>query len=125
MTVGVVGGSVQKLLLLGSHCILVVSCCNVLFILFAFRIIPFYIAVQAPTVLSCYSLVSLIFYTCVCRFQKLSTRWFREFPWPEAERISDFVEQDELFLHLYRELYYRHIYAMHKVGTQLKLARFA
>ena len=55
--------------------------------------------------------------SCVCRFQKLSARWFREYPWPEAEKISDIVEQDELFLHLYRELYCRHIYAMHKVGA--------
>jgi len=52
----------------------------------------------------------------VHRFQKLSARWFREYPWPEAEKISDIVEHDELFLHLYRELYCRHIYAMHKVG---------
>ena len=56
--------------------------------------------------------------SCVCRFQKLSARWFREFPWPEAERVREFVEDDDLFLHLYRELYYRHIYAMHKVSAR-------
>jgi translation initiation factor 3 subunit L len=47
-------------------------------------------------------------------FQRLSTRWFREYPWPEADKIADIVGNDEVFLHLYRELHYRHVYAMHK-----------
>lgn len=47
-------------------------------------------------------------------FNKLSDRWFTEDPWPEAERISELVGNDEMFLTLYKELYFRHIYAKHK-----------
>jgi translation initiation factor 3 subunit L len=49
-------------------------------------------------------------------FNKLSDRWFTEDPWPEAERVAtlDGVGNDEVFLTLYKELYFRHIYAKHK-----------
>lgn len=47
-------------------------------------------------------------------FRRLSERWFTEFPWPEAERIAQFVNNEEFFLILYKELYFRHIYAHHQ-----------
>lgn len=34
--------------------------------------------------------ITLIFYL-LCSFRRLSERWFTEFPWPEAERIAQFV----------------------------------
>lgn len=63
-------------------------------------------------------------------FNRLSDRYFKEFPWPEAKRIAPFVDngiflvlfivklycnEDEIFLILFEELRYRHIYAKHKV----------
>ena len=32
----------------------------------------------------------------LCRFRRLSERWFTEFPWPEAERIAQFVNNGEM-----------------------------
>ena len=43
-------------------------------------------------------------------FPKLTEQFFKNSPWPESEVVSQYV-QDDLFLILYRELYYRHIYA--------------
>jgi translation initiation factor 3 subunit L len=47
-------------------------------------------------------------------FKRLSDRYFKEFPWPEAERIAPLVNNDRSFLVLFEELRYRHIYAKHK-----------
>ncbi|KAG2188720.1 hypothetical protein INT44_003859 [Umbelopsis vinacea] len=44
-------------------------------------------------------------------FNKLTDRFYAKQPWPEAELISPLVDDDQVFLTLYRELYYRHIYA--------------
>ncbi|KAI8377870.1 RNA polymerase I-associated factor PAF67-domain-containing protein [Radiomyces spectabilis] len=44
-------------------------------------------------------------------FNKLSDRYYQKQPWPEAELIAPLVNGDTVFLTLYRELYYRHIYA--------------
>eukprot|EP01111_Echinosteliopsis_oligospora_P018075 TRINITY_DN809_c0_g1_i2.p1 TRINITY_DN809_c0_g1~~TRINITY_DN809_c0_g1_i2.p1 ORF type:complete len:579 (-),score=149.64 TRINITY_DN809_c0_g1_i2:32-1720(-) len=45
-------------------------------------------------------------------FNKLSERWFKASPWPSADIIRTLVdvEKDAVFLILYKELYYRHIY---------------
>ena len=74
-------------------------------------------------------------------FNKLSDRYFTEYPWPEVARIVPFLQQGqspmwplfrclhfcvcvrkaddtfEIFQVLYKELYFRHIYAKHKVST--------
>ncbi|KAG8556520.1 hypothetical protein GDO81_018104 [Engystomops pustulosus] len=42
---------------------------------------------------------------------KLTERFFKNSPWPEAEAIAPQVGNDAVFLILYKELYYRHIYA--------------
>lgn len=40
----------------------------------------------------------------------LSERFFKEEPWPMARDIAGLVDDDPLFLTLYKELYYRHLY---------------
>uniref|UniRef100_A0A8D3BM00 Eukaryotic translation initiation factor 3 subunit L n=1 Tax=Scophthalmus maximus TaxID=52904 RepID=A0A8D3BM00_SCOMX len=49
-------------------------------------------------------------------WNKLTERFFKTSPWPEAEAIASLVGNDAVFLILYKELYYRHIYA--KVSFQ-------
>jgi len=45
-------------------------------------------------------------------FPKLTERFFKTDPWPETEVITKYVGQhDPFFLILYKELYFRHIYA--------------
>lgn len=44
-------------------------------------------------------------------FPKLTEQFFKTQPWPEAEDIGQFVQEDSVFLVLYKELYFRHIYA--------------
>uniref|UniRef100_A0A0D6QWN7 Eukaryotic translation initiation factor 3 subunit L n=1 Tax=Araucaria cunninghamii TaxID=56994 RepID=A0A0D6QWN7_ARACU len=44
-------------------------------------------------------------------FQKLSERMFKESPWPSVEAIAPFVDNDHVFCLLYREMWFRHLYA--------------
>ncbi|EIE77654.1 hypothetical protein G6F46_004206 [Rhizopus delemar] len=44
-------------------------------------------------------------------FNKLTEKYYRKQPWPEAEVVAPLVNDDQIFLTLYRELYYRHIYS--------------
>ncbi|KAL5975939.1 hypothetical protein ACLOJK_020268 [Asimina triloba] len=44
-------------------------------------------------------------------FQKLSDRMFKESPWPSVEAIAPHVDNDHVFCLLYRELWFRHLYA--------------
>jgi len=44
-------------------------------------------------------------------FNKLTDRYYKNAPWPPAEAIAPLVDNDEQFLLLYKELYYRHIYS--------------
>lgn len=44
-------------------------------------------------------------------FPKLSEQYYEKRAWPKDEAIADLVDNDEVFLTLYRELYYRHIHA--------------
>ena len=41
---------------------------------------------------------------------KLTEKYYQDTPWPEPEVIAPLANHDELFLVLYRELYFRHIY---------------
>jgi len=45
------------------------------------------------------------------QFNRLTEKFYQKAPWPEAEAIAPLVNNDPHFLILYRELYYRHIYA--------------
>ncbi|XP_073498920.1 eukaryotic translation initiation factor 3 subunit L-like [Phyllobates terribilis] len=51
---------------------------------------------------------------------KLTERFFKNSPWPEAEAIAPQVGNDAVFLILYKELYYRHIYAKVRGGPTLE-----
>jgi len=44
-------------------------------------------------------------------FHKLTERYYKSIPWPSVATIAPLVENDEIFLMFYRELYFRHIYA--------------
>mmetsp|Transcript_35179 Transcript_35179/g.89048 ORF Transcript_35179/g.89048 Transcript_35179/m.89048 type:complete len:519 (-) Transcript_35179:279-1835(-) len=44
-------------------------------------------------------------------FLKLSERYYKTSPWPAVELIQDVVDQDHVFCLLYKEMYFRHLYA--------------
>jgi len=44
-------------------------------------------------------------------FQKLSERLFKQSYWPEVEMIAPYVENDHVFCLLYKEMWFRHLYA--------------
>lgn len=44
-------------------------------------------------------------------FLKLSDRYYKSVPWPDVRLIADVVDQDHVFCLLYKEMYYRHLYA--------------
>jgi len=44
-------------------------------------------------------------------FPKLSERYFKSASWPPVEMVASLVEGDHVFCLLYKELYYRHIFA--------------
>ncbi|XP_048761523.1 eukaryotic translation initiation factor 3 subunit L-like [Ostrea edulis] len=53
-------------------------------------------------------------------FNKLTERFFKTSAWPEAEVVAPIVQNDPLFLILYKELFYRHIYARVQNGPTLE-----
>lgn len=44
-------------------------------------------------------------------FQTLSERMFKDIPWPSAEAVATYVDNDVVFCLLYREMWFRHLYA--------------
>lgn len=44
-------------------------------------------------------------------FPKLTEEYFENTPWPEEEEVAPVVDNDHVFMILYKELYYRDIYA--------------
>ncbi|XP_068652947.1 uncharacterized protein [Aristolochia californica] len=44
-------------------------------------------------------------------FQKLSDRMFKESPWPSVDAVAPYVDNDHVFCLLYREMWFRHLYA--------------
>ncbi|XP_060079974.1 eukaryotic translation initiation factor 3 subunit L-like isoform X1 [Ylistrum balloti] len=53
-------------------------------------------------------------------FNKLTDKFFKTSPWPDAEVVAPIVGNDHIFLILYKELYYRHIYARVQNGPSLE-----
>jgi translation initiation factor 3 subunit L len=51
-------------------------------------------------------------------FPKLSETYFEKKEWPDENEVGELVEKDELFMTLYKELYYRHIHARIQGGPQ-------
>eukprot|EP00298_Acanthocystis_sp_HF-20_P008528 c17729_g1_i1.p1 GENE.c17729_g1_i1~~c17729_g1_i1.p1 ORF type:complete len:531 (+),score=157.51 c17729_g1_i1:27-1595(+) len=45
------------------------------------------------------------------RFYFLTEKFFAREPWPSAENVAPYLEEDPVCLMLYKELYYRHIYS--------------
>ncbi|KAF5938889.1 hypothetical protein HYC85_023148 [Camellia sinensis] len=44
-------------------------------------------------------------------FQTLSERMFKDTPWPSVDAVSQYVDNDHVFCLLYREMWFRHLYA--------------
>ncbi|XP_022134618.1 eukaryotic translation initiation factor 3 subunit L [Momordica charantia] len=44
-------------------------------------------------------------------FQTLSDRLFKDTPWPSVDAVAHFVDNDHVFCLLYREMWFRHLYA--------------
>lgn len=63
---------------------------------------------RSPILFFLLPFLNLVF---VCRFPKLTEQYFDKKPWPEESDIAPLVDNDPVFLILYKELYYRHIYA--------------
>ncbi|VEL28413.1 unnamed protein product [Protopolystoma xenopodis] len=58
-------------------------------------------------------------FSCYARFPKLTEQYFINTRWPSVEMIVPLVGDDRYFLMLYRELYYRHIYAHNTTGLSV------
>lgn len=43
-------------------------------------------------------------------FNKITAKYYARERWPEAEQIAPLVNRDSVFICLYKELYYRHVY---------------
>jgi translation initiation factor 3 subunit L len=57
-------------------------------------------------------------------FPKLSEQLFDKSPWPNDQAISHLVDDDHVFLTLYMELYYRHIYAKMQPNLEQRFNSF-
>lgn len=44
-------------------------------------------------------------------FNRITEKLYQKQPWPQPEAIAPLVDHDPVFTILYKELYYRHIYA--------------
>lgn len=53
-------------------------------------------------------------------FPKLSETYFEKKEWPDEKEVAELVDKDELFMTLYKELYYRHIHAKIQGGPQFE-----
>jgi translation initiation factor 3 subunit L len=53
-------------------------------------------------------------------FPKLSETYFEKKEWPDEKEVGELVDKDELFMTLYKELYYRHIHARIQGGPQFE-----
>lgn len=46
-------------------------------------------------------------------FQGISDRFFKDWPWPSVDAVAPYVDNDHVFCMLYREMWFRHLYARH------------
>ncbi|XP_073308744.1 uncharacterized protein [Primulina huaijiensis] len=51
-------------------------------------------------------------------FQSISDRFFKDSPWPSVDAVAPYVDNDHVFCLLYREMWFRHLYA--KLSPTLK-----
>ncbi|GAA5911639.1 uncharacterized protein JCM6883_002429 [Sporobolomyces salmoneus] len=57
-------------------------------------------------------------------WNRLTEKFFAKTEWPEAEVIAPLVNHDEVFLTLYRELYYRHVIARLQPDLEDRIASY-
>jgi len=57
-------------------------------------------------------------------WNKLSERYFANLPWPETSLVAPLVDNDRVFLILYNELSFRHIYAKLQPSLDHRFASF-
>ncbi|KAI9007769.1 RNA polymerase I-associated factor PAF67-domain-containing protein [Hyaloraphidium curvatum] len=57
-------------------------------------------------------------------FNKLTEKFYPKSPWPEPEAVAAVVGDDVVFIILYRELYYRHIYAKMQPSIDERFASY-
>ncbi|PRP79576.1 hypothetical protein PROFUN_12837 [Planoprotostelium fungivorum] len=57
-------------------------------------------------------------------WNKLTEKFFFNSPWPSADLIAPLVENDRVFLMLYNEMYYRHIYGKMSPTQEQRFASF-
>lgn len=53
-------------------------------------------------------------------FPKLTEQYFEKRPWPDESEVAHIVDHDPVFMILYKELYFRHIYARIQGGPTLE-----
>ncbi|PVU89497.1 hypothetical protein BB561_005318 [Smittium simulii] len=58
------------------------------------------------------------------QFNKLSERFYSKQSWPDPRYVSVLVNNDGIFMILYRELYYRHIYSRLQVTLEERILSF-
>jgi len=54
-------------------------------------------------------------------FTKLSQKFFKAAAWPSADVVAELVDHDHVFLLLYKEMYFRHMYASNQASVQPNL----
>jgi translation initiation factor 3 subunit L len=58
-------------------------------------------------------------------FVKLSERFFKGQPWPPVDAISELVDHDHVFCMLYKEMYFRHLYAITQPSLEARAESWA
>jgi len=58
------------------------------------------------------------------KFNKLTEEYFSKEPWPNAELVAPLANNDILFMTLYKELYYRHIYSKLKPSIEDRIGSY-
>jgi len=53
-------------------------------------------------------------------FPKLTEQYFKNSPWPEADDVALILQDDPIFLNLYKELYFRHVYGKVQGGMTIE-----
>lgn len=54
-------------------------------------------------------------------FPKLTDRFFKNSPWPSVAVVAPLVDNDSVFLMLYRELFFRHLHTIQNPSFQQRI----
>eukprot|EP01137_Pigoraptor_chileana_P021572 Opistho-2@85479 len=57
-------------------------------------------------------------------WNRLTERYYENGPWPSVQTVAPLVDNDRLFLTLYKELYYRHIYSKLQPSLEQRIESF-